>query len=77
MGLFDLPSGELELHMDGKWKSVMFNDRLTNADVERAVNNWSDEHEVDSARYTPPGDSKSYTVWGKVMGTRNRILFLD
>lgn len=51
MGLFDLPTGELELLMDGKWKSVMFTDRPSNAEVMDCVKMWSKKHDVTKARY--------------------------
>ena len=51
MGLFDLPTGELELYMDGKWTSVMFTDVLRKCDIDEAVEQWSKNHDVKAARY--------------------------
>ena len=51
MGWFDLPSRELELKIDGKWTSVMFNDRLTSEELNECVKAWKENHEVTGARY--------------------------
>ena len=51
MGLFDLPRGELELLMDGKWKSVMFTDRPMQSEIMKTVERWSKNHRVTAARY--------------------------
>ncbi len=55
MGLFDLPKGELELLMDGKWKSVAFLDAWSKEmlmdEINRTVEEWSKKHEVTAARY--------------------------
>lgn len=60
MGLFDLPTGEVELFMDGEWKSVMFTDRPSNEEIERCVAEWSKNHNVEKARYN------SHTYKGEV-----------
>ena len=51
MGLFDLQRGEIELLMDGEWKSVEFTDRPTNKEIADCVERWSKNHDVTMARY--------------------------
>lgn len=51
MGYFDLPTGELELHMDGKWESVMFTDRPSKNEIMECVEMWSENHDVKAARF--------------------------
>lgn len=51
MGLFDLPTRELELKIDGKWTSVMFNDSLTDEELNETVKAWKKNHKVTGARY--------------------------
>lgn len=77
MGLFDLPTGELELLMDGKWQSVMFTDRLDDETVKETVSAWSEDHKVESARYTAPGYTVPYTVWGKMIDTEGFLRLHD
>ena len=51
MGYFDLPKGELELLMDGKWESVAFTDRPSMDEIMSDVKMWSKNHRVTAARY--------------------------
>lgn len=51
MGYFDLPTGNLELRIDGEWKSVCFGDGLTVEHVHGFVVEWSKHHKVTGARY--------------------------
>lgn len=51
MGLFDLPNGELELLIDGKWQSVSFTDNPSKHEIMHDVEFWSKNHTVTAARY--------------------------
>lgn len=59
MGVFDLPTGELELEMRKKgekgkryhWHSVKFTDCLTLAGLAETVERWSEKNDVRKARY--------------------------
>ena len=52
MGAFDLPTGNLELLIDGKWESVWFADTITDEDIASCAVQWSEEgHDVAGARY--------------------------
>ena len=65
MGYFDLPKGELELLMDGNWKSVMFTDRPSMDEIMDCVATWSRNHEVTAARYSSHRlrNEAPVTVW--------------
>lgn len=51
MGMFDLPRGEVELLMDGKWESVAFTDRPSKDELMHYVEYWSKYHTVTALRY--------------------------
>lgn len=51
MGLFDLPTHELELKIDGEWRSVLFADNLTDKELNRITDEWKQRHKVTGARY--------------------------
>ena len=59
MGLFDLPTGELELNLKPKrsnckrngWTSVAFTDRLYREEIASCVEVWSKDYKVTGARY--------------------------
>lgn len=47
-----MPSGRLELKLDGEWESVCIADGLTKQDIDRVAEDWSKSHKVTAARYT-------------------------
>lgn len=55
MAAFSLPTGDFELLFDdgnGKqWRSVMFTDSISLADIAQCVEEWSINHKVIGARY--------------------------
>ena len=52
MGYFDLPTGNLELRIDGEWESVCFADTMGDDEVAAFAVKWSDwGHSVSGARY--------------------------
>ena len=52
MGAFDCPTGNLELLVDGEWKSVCFADVMTDKEIAAFAVTWSRwGHSVTGARY--------------------------
>ena len=52
MGAFDLPKGNLELCIDGEWKSVVMADDMSDAAIASYAVQWSEwGHAVTGARY--------------------------
>ena len=49
--LIGLPTGELELLIDGKWESVAFTDYPSTEEIMDDVERWSKNHTVTAARY--------------------------
>ena len=59
MGMFDLPTGEVELKARKKgakgkhykWESVVFTNTLSRADIARIVEEWSNYRDIQKVRF--------------------------
>lgn len=46
-----LPTGTVELLIDGEWQNIASIDCPSKDDIMRLVNTWSKKHKVEAARY--------------------------